>query len=114
MTSNLKTNTSFTVTTFWAYEAKVVLFFRLEDVFLLKTAPEKGQLWQPSAAPVFDQMASDKVHSGLKHVLYHLWEREGDLKKLTRPTVDQNWGFDSRNRSFCDVVALIAYNFNCQ
>ena len=80
MTSNPKTNTSFTFTTFRAYEAKVVLFFGLEAIFLLKTASEKGQLWQPSAAPFFDQMTPDQVHSGPKHVLYHLWEREGDLK----------------------------------
>ena len=84
--SNPKNNTSFTVTTFWAYEAKVVLFFRLEAVFLLKPASEKGQLWQPSAVPFFDQMTPDQVHSGPKHVVYHLWEREGDLKKLTRPS----------------------------
>ena len=83
---NPKINTSFTFTTFRAYEAKVVLFFGLEAVFTLKTASKKGQLWQPSAAPFFDQMTPDQVHSGPKHVLYHLWEREGDLKKLTRPS----------------------------
>ena len=38
-----------------------------------------------SAAPVFDQITPDQVQSGPKHVLYHHWEREGDLKKLTRP-----------------------------
>ena len=85
MASNLKSNTTFTFTTFWAYEAKVVLFFRLEAVFMLKTASEKGWLWQSSAAPVFDQMTPDQFHSGPEHVFYHLWEREGDLKKLTRP-----------------------------
>ena len=79
MASNLETNTRFTFPTFWAYEAKVVLIFRFEAVFLLKTASEKGWLWQPSAAPVFDQMTLDQVHSGPKHVLYHLWEHEGDL-----------------------------------
>ena len=40
-----------------------------------------------SAAPVFDQMTPDQVHSGSKLVLYHLWEREGDLKQLTRPNM---------------------------
>ena len=85
MTSNPKTDTSFTFTTFRAYEAKVVLYFGLEAVFTLKTASKKGQLWQPSAAPFFDQMTPDQVHSGPKHVLYHHWEREGDQKKLTRP-----------------------------
>ena len=44
MASNRKNNTSFTFTTFRAYEAKVPLFFRLEAVFMLKQAPEKGQL----------------------------------------------------------------------
>ena len=83
--SNPKNNSSFTFTTFQAYEAKVVLFFRLEAVFLPKTASEEGQLWQPSAAPVFDQMTPDQVHSGPNHILYHLWEREGDLKNLNRP-----------------------------
>ena len=36
--SNWKTNTNFTFTTFWAYGVKVVLFFRLEAVFTLKSA----------------------------------------------------------------------------
>jgi hypothetical protein len=44
MASIRKSNTSFTFTTFRAYEVKVPLFFRLEAVFMLETAPEKGQL----------------------------------------------------------------------
>ena len=72
MAFNRKNNTSFTFTTFQAYEVKVPLFFRLEAVFMLKTAPEKGQLWQPREAGVFDQMTSDQVHMGPEHVLYHL------------------------------------------
>ena len=34
--SNQKTNTTFIVTTFWAYEVKVVLFFRFEAFFRQK------------------------------------------------------------------------------
>ena len=44
MASNRKNNTRFTLTTFRAYEVKVPLIFRLEAVFMVKTAPEKGHL----------------------------------------------------------------------
>jgi len=47
---------------------------------------EKGKLSQSSAASAFDKMTPDQVHIGPKHVLYHLPEREGDLKKITRPS----------------------------
>ena len=41
-----KTNTTFTVTTFWGYEAKVGLFFRFEVVLRSETASKVKHLWQ--------------------------------------------------------------------
>ena len=97
MASNRKNNTSFTFTTFRAYEVKVPLFFRLEAVFMLKTSPEKSQLWQPRAPRVFDQMTSDQVHIGPEHVLYHLLGRWEDPFQMTRPS-DQ-WGVTHNSKS---------------
>ena len=68
------------------YEAKVPLFFRLEAVFMVKTAPEKGQLWQPREARVFDQMTSDQVQNGPEHVLYHHLNSRQNRFWLTRPS----------------------------
>ena len=42
MASNRKNRTTFTFTTFWAYGVKVVLFFRFEAVFMLKTGTRKN------------------------------------------------------------------------
>ena len=41
-----KTNTTFTVTTFWGYEAKVGLFFRFEVVLRSETGFKVKHLWQ--------------------------------------------------------------------
>ena len=84
MASNRKNNTSFTFTTFQAYEVKVPLFFRLEAIFMLKTALEKGQLWQPREPRVFDQTTSDQVHIGPEHVIYHQFYPHQNLFQLTR------------------------------
>ena len=89
MASNRKNDTSFTFTTFQAYEVKVHLFFQLEAVFIVKTAPEKGQLWQPREARVFDQMTSDQVQNGPELVLYHHLNSRQNRFWLTRPSVQE-------------------------
>ena len=108
MTSNQKSNTSFTFTTFRAYEVKVALFFRLEAVLMLKTAFEKGQLWRPREPRVFNQMTSDQVHVGPEHILYHQIHPHRNRFQLTRPNhIVKNYNGYSQFILQCMILLLL-------
>ena len=82
-----KTNTTFTVTTFWGYEAKVGLFFRFEVVLRSETGSKVKHLWQGG-----DQWKKiiGQIHLTTNDLFGTLYLASNLLRnrfKLTRPIV---------------------------